>query len=101
MPTNDITRAAIAYYQARRGKLQAHADLVAYRAEHGGCIGDDKDVGTCYEGYNDDWCAICLGSQPLWEARKTASYRVGTALRGLMRLCEKAEVRHNPLPMEV
>ena len=91
MQTNDITRAAIAYYQARRRKKQAHADLVAYRVEHGGCIGDDR-VGTCYQGFGDGWCAVCLGSQPLWEARKTASYRVGTALRGLMRLCEKAEV---------
>lgn len=93
-----IKQAAIELYQARKERDEAHEALKKYREGAGDCKrkyrGEYRENVSCFNWHPDqnEWCTVCLASQPLWERRKKASTRVGVALRKLMSLCA-VEVR--------
>jgi hypothetical protein len=91
----EMRTAAMRLYRARSERVAAHAALKSYREKHGGCKCLDDEIRTpCFIKYqfrNGDWCAVCAGSQPLWERRKKASTEVGAAMKHLMSVCRKQE----------
>jgi hypothetical protein len=93
-----IRDAAINLYHARNARVAARKALKEYREKVGECeesteLYDRSDKNPdCYrnEGLNrTDWCSICEGSQPLWEAKVKASNKAGAALRVVMALCKQ------------
>ena len=83
-------------YRARLAHRQAKETLRNYRREHGVCpefhSGEDRQPLACYRlgpAHFDEWCAICQGSQPVWESYRKAALEAGVALRALMLTCSK------------
>lgn len=78
-----IVSAAVDWHIARAANKACRAALLAYRREHGGCLLTDpndyipavRPADPCYriELPISEWCAVCLGSQPLWLACKGAA----------------------------
>ena len=105
-----IEIAALRFYHARVKKRDAKAALKAYRLDNGACISGgimragirtrDGDEGPCWSDAHaiypfgimprDEWCEVCLGSQPLWEHYRKMNTEAQAALRRLMHLCKKA-----------
>ena len=89
-----IIEAAKRFYAARLRQRESKALLRAYRAEHGGCEYTLDETLPCFSGgYVEEveWCAVCRGSQPLWQEYRTAAARAGAALRALMLAVAKEE----------
>ena len=97
-----IETAALRWHRARLALNKAKADLKAYREKHGGCDGEDQhDNGTCFNLTKDqnEWCGTCLGSEPLYQAKRRAGGEQGAAMRQLMSLCSKG-LTENIAPIE-
>lgn len=107
--SNAIEQAARELVEARRERSNAKAALLKYRQENGECSRVDasrsrNDHGIpdplpppCFQseryfnnGVTDQWCEVCAGSEPLYQARKRAAIRVGKALRKLTNACVKS-----------
>lgn len=85
-------------YSKRAAKIAAKEALREFRAEHGSCLdeGNSVDVPTlrCFrepDKPKEQWCEVCLGSQPLWEARQKAQAQAAAALRSILRIAAKLE----------
>ena len=97
---NVVEVKAMALYQARTNHAAAKAALRAYREECGDCADPlYTGEGPCYARHRhpfypraefEKWCAVCQGSQPLWEAYRDTGRRAGLALRYLMAACRAA-----------
>lgn len=101
---SEIERAARELVAARRERHDAKAALLKYRQDKGDC---ERRVGAqnfdalvpppCFQSERyfsdnptDQWCEVCAGSEPLYQARKRAAIRVGKALRKLTNACAKS-----------
>jgi hypothetical protein len=99
--TTPIETAALRWHRARKALQKAKNDLKAYREKHGGCEvegadnGDREPKGICYHDDKDQntWCDTCLGSEPLFQAKRKAGQEQGAAMRQLMRLCGQETVQ--------
>lgn len=104
----DIEQAAMSLVDARNERTKAKAALLKYRQENGECSRVDasrsrNDHGIpdplpppCFQSeryfnnsVTDQWCEVCAGSEPLYQARKKAAIRVGNALRRLTAICNR------------
>jgi hypothetical protein len=96
-----IETAAMRWHRARKALQKAKDALKAYRETHGGCEaegednGDREPKGICYHDTQDqnEWCETCLGSEPLFQAKRKAGQEQGAAMRQLMRLCGQETVQ--------
>ena len=96
-----IETAALRWHRTRKALQKAKDDLKAYREKHGGCEvegadnGDREPKGICYQDtqHQDEWCSTCLGSEPLFQAKRKAGQEQGAAMRQLMRLCGQETVQ--------
>lgn len=88
-----IRDAAIDLYRARIERVEASKALKSYREQHGSCEREDHygNVRPCYYRIpdQDEWCEVCLGSQPLFERKMKASQKCGAAIRRIMHVCKK------------
>ena len=97
MTRTQIERTAIRLYAARKRQKAAREAFGQHRTKHGVCDGLSNGHGPCYhkEGFQGEWCDICLEAQPLYIESRDASKEVGIALRSLMQLCSKTSP-HQP-----
>lgn len=86
---------------ARARRKEAKDALRVYRQKNGACeslddsyFPDGGGLGACYSRYPslpmESRCEVCQGSEPLWQARQKAAAEVGSAMRRLTNLCNKA-----------
>lgn len=77
-------------YRAMVARREAKAALRKYREERGSCEWENPTAGedTIFPCYRDiramEWCDVCHGSQPLWEAYRAAAIEQGAARRTFM-----------------
>ena len=94
-----IEVAAKRFYAVRLHQRETKAALRAYRAEHGQCrqYGNDEAYReSCFDRPSStfaEWCAVCRGSQPLWQEYRSAAAAAGAALRALMLAVATEETR--------
>ena len=103
-----LETAALTWHAARQKHRTAKEAILEYRRIHGSCTVkpesyyDDSGAGPCYTRgprretlgralLFADWCEVCQGSQPLYEARYAAGIAVGVALRALGRACAQEQ----------
>ena len=93
-----IAEAALALFAARNARNSAKTALKAYRVEHGCCDGDEENSACYYtRGLQfDQWCAICIGAQPLWLEWRRAARARGAALTKLYRRCASVAAIREP-----
>lgn len=83
-----IEQAVLRLYRARVARRETHAALKAYRQEHGSCV-KHGNLPPCFATGSYilvDWCEICQGAQPLWEARRKAYIEATAALISLLNM---------------
>ena len=87
----EVSQAAFAFYRARLKQRETKMALRIYREQHGACPlydngyhRDGRDGRpSCFQTSEpmSEWCEVCRGSQPLWEARRQAAKDAGVALK--------------------
>jgi len=90
-----IRDTAIAMIHARAERDAAKKALKEYRQQNPECLSKDiRQDKPCYlfSPYQDTWCDVCYGSQPLWTAYQKAATKAGALLRRLMLLCRKETI---------
>ena len=99
-----IETAAMRWHRARKALQKAKDDLKVYREKTGACQFEappEEANAVCAQNvpcyhttqHQDLWCETCLGSEPLFQAKRKAGQEQGAAMRQLMRLCGQETVQ--------
>lgn len=98
---SDTIRRPVSGFRLGQRSIESKASREHIASPTGHVLVRETERGTCHEyhRYNyhllllEEWCEVCQGAQPLWEAYRKAATAAGVATRHLIRVWTGGERR--------